>query len=635
MKANGKDLRSKALWTAGILASLALYIFLLANRIPDVLRPVSIAVRYSFTLVMPALFVILLLGFILPGRWGLWTAFTLTLAVFAFSLAGLWASGQTEPYAVSGLLPWNDAATYYSDAGKLLEGIPLSEASARRPIPTGLLAAVLGLAGRDLQVTLAVMLLITACAAFLAAREIQHSHGATPALVMMLIVLMFSRRFSGTTMTEGLGLAYGLLGTGLIWRGAADMNRKFVLLGVFTITLALCIRAGTFFLLPALVLWSGWIFRGRGKFSLTFALAACAAVALAFGLNFVMFKLIGDQQAMLFDNFSYSLYGLAAGGENWSILIKHHPELAQFPEAERSRIAYKLAFDLILQNPMGIINGALKQWGLLFSETWFSAYAYVGGENETLARVVRTGLFILAGAGLADALRNLKKPVNALVWAAALGVFLSVPFVPPGDAHKMRAYAASIPLFALLPGLGLGALLRLYRGRPLLKWEPLKLDARVTAIFTFALLAFTVVAPVVAKNVGRPAEYAKVTCPAGEESVYIRKTEGSYFNIIREDVLALDWVPTLHLGRFRTWVHNLPNDEAIDEFTRIEAPSTIIYNYDEASGLPTWLVASTGLIPEEDGILGVCGNYSSNPIERVQDYRFFYAKSIEMAGPEQ
>jgi hypothetical protein len=27
----------------------------------------------------------------------------------------------------------------------------------------------------------------------------------------------------------------------------------------------------------------------------------------------------------------------------------------------------------------------------------------------------------------------------------------SVPFVPPGDAHKMRAFAATIPIMALLP----------------------------------------------------------------------------------------------------------------------------------------------------------------------------------------
>jgi hypothetical protein len=123
-----------------------------------------------------------------------------------------------------------------------------------------------------------------------------------------------------------------------------------------------------------------------------------------------------------------------------------------------------------------------------------------------------------------------------------------------------------------------------------------------------------------------------VTCPAGQESVYIRKSPGSYIQVIREDVLALDWVPTLHLGRFRMWVHNLPNQEAIDEFTRIEAPATIIYNYDVASRKPTWLVANTELIPEENGILGVCGNFSDNPNQRVQNYRFFYAKSVELVG---
>ncbi|MHC1782632.1 MAG: hypothetical protein AB9891_07730 [Anaerolineaceae bacterium] len=622
-----------AWWTIGVLAALAIYVFLLVNRIPDVLRPVSIAVRYSFTLVMPALFVIFLLGFLLPGRWGLLTAFTLTTAVFAFSLAGLWASGQTEPYAVSGLLPWNDAATYYSDAGKMLEGEPLSAASARRPLFMGLLGALLGLAGRDLQIALAVLVLFTAVSCFLAMRELQYSHGAPAAVIMMLIVLMYSRRFSGTTMTENLGLALGLLGLALLWRGTADCSRKLVLLGILTVTLALNARAGTFFLLPALVLWGGWAFRGKTKYSWLFALQACAAIVLGFAINFLVFKLIGTQEGLLFDNFSYSLYGLASGGENWALVMHEHPEIMSLPEADRSRQVYALAFEIIRADPMGLITGAFKQWGLLFSETWFSAYAYVGGENESLARIVRTGLFILSGVSLIDALRDLKKPHNTLVWAMALGVFLSVPFVPPGDAHKMRAYAASIPIFALLPGLGAAALLKFYRGKPFLKHTPQPLDNRATALFTIALVLFTVIAPVVSKAVGRPAEFRQVSCPAGQESVYIRKSPGSYLQIIREDVLALDWVPTLHLGRFRMWVHNLPNDEAIEEFARIEAPSTIIYNYDEGSRLPTWLVANSDLIPAQDGILGACGNYSDNPNQRVQDYRFFYATSIELASP--
>jgi hypothetical protein len=621
-----------ALWTVGVAAALAVYVFLLVNRIPDVLRPVSIAVRFSFTLVMPALFVILLIGFLLPGRRGMLTAFTLTISVFAFSLAGLWASGQTEPYAVSGLLPWNDAATYYIDAGKMLEGEPLSAASARRPLFMGLLGALLGLAGRDLQIALAVLTLFTAVSCFLAMREIQFSHGAPAAVIMMLIVLMYSRRFSGTTMTENLGLALGLLALALLWRGAADGNRRLILLGILTITLALNARAGTFFILPALALWGGWAFRGKRKFSWLFFLQSCAVVALGFVVNYLVFKLIGAQEGLLFDNFSYSLYGLASGGENWALVMHEHPEIMVLPEAERSRQVYVLAFEIIRANPLGLVQGALKQWGLLFSETWFSAYAYVGGENAALGHAVRTGLFVLCTVALLDALRDLRKPHNALLWAATLGVFLSVPFVPPGDAHKMRAYAATIPIFALLPGLGVAALLKLYRGKPILQWRPTPLDRRTAAAFTIGLILFTVIAPVIAIKLGRPAEYRRVTCPAGQESVYIRKSPGSYIQVIREDVLALDWVPTLHLGRFRMWVHNLPNQEAIDEFTRIEAPATIIYNYDVASRMPTWLVANTELIPEENGILGVCGNFSDNPNQRVQNYRFFYAKSVELVG---
>ena len=43
--------------------------------------------------------------------------------------------------------------------------------------------------------------------------------------------------------------------------------------------------------------------------------------------------------------------------------------------------------------------------------------------------------------------------------ASAIGVFISVPFLPPTDAYRMRPYAASIVIFAALPAMGLNYIL--------------------------------------------------------------------------------------------------------------------------------------------------------------------------------
>ena len=131
------------------------------------------------------------------------------------------------------------------------------------------------------------------------------------------------------------------------------------------------------------------------------------------------------------------------------------------PEKERFEQIYRMAFDLIRKNPMGIVKGSLYQWSLLFSDTWFSVYAYVGGENTEGNRYIHWVLYALCIVALVQSGRKWKESaVFACCWSAILGIFISVPFVPPGDAHKMRAFAATIPLLALLPAVGVSELVQ-------------------------------------------------------------------------------------------------------------------------------------------------------------------------------
>ena len=69
--------------------------------------------RYSFVSTSIGILLVFYLILRLPDEWRMPAAFAAGGAVFGLALAGLWASGQSEPYVVSGLIPYNDAATYY------------------------------------------------------------------------------------------------------------------------------------------------------------------------------------------------------------------------------------------------------------------------------------------------------------------------------------------------------------------------------------------------------------------------------------------------------------------------------------------------------------------------------------------
>ncbi|HEX7555389.1 MAG TPA: hypothetical protein VF338_02105, partial [Leptolinea sp.] len=390
------------------------FLFTAYSHYPVEIRTIATAVRYSF--VSTSLIILLAFYLILrlPGQWRMLAAFAAGGALFGLALAGLWASGQSEPYVMSGLIPYNDSATYYIDANRLLDGSLLSNASSRRPISIGLLGAILGITGRNLQNATAVLAFIAAISSVYMALEVRRAKGAAAGALTLWIVFLFARRFIGTTMTETLGVALGALALAFLCRGALKRSLPLLLAGLFLLTLALNVRAGAFFLLPVLILWIGWLFRKNQFFALKPALLAGLVVAAGFAINSLTLHFIGSPGGQLFTNFAESLYGLAAGGERWSFVYDQYTETRFLPENEKADEIYRLAFDLIRSNPMGIIKGSIHQWDLLFSETWFSVYSYVGGENPTANLFVHLGLYAFSLAALVQAVCKWKDPLHSL-----------------------------------------------------------------------------------------------------------------------------------------------------------------------------------------------------------------------------
>ncbi len=190
--------------------------------------------------------------------------------------------------------------------------------SSRRPLFAGMLAALLGLTGRNLQLTLAVLVAITAIACYLLAREVQSTHGTLAATLVMVVLFVYYRRFTGTTLTENLGFLQAALGLAWLWRGGRQKKSSYVLGGIFLLTLALNARAGTFFILPALVVWAAWVFHEKKIVSFSVLAMASGAVVAGFLVNTIIFHALASPAGNSFANFSYTLYDLASGGKGWT-----------------------------------------------------------------------------------------------------------------------------------------------------------------------------------------------------------------------------------------------------------------------------------------------------------------------------
>ena len=616
------------LWQLLFLAiSIALFSLIIANRSPNLLRPISMTLRTGFGMVIPITGLVLYLAFRIPNRTGDLIGMMVTLSLFAMPLAGLWASGLSQSTVLSGLIPLFDANSYYIDALRLMDGRAFSIFSARRPLFGSLLSVLLSITGRNLMVSLAILTAMTGLACYFTAREIQRTHGAEIAVFILMVVFLFYRAHSGISMSESLGVTLGMLGFGLLWRGASTRSLFYIWAGLLTTTLALNARAGAFFMLPILILWAGWLLRENKLIPWKILFISASAVLLGFALNLVLTRLVAITSGVPFANFSYTLYGLASGGKSWAYVFEAHPEVLAIQEPEQSKRIYQLAFDLILANPMQAVQGMLFNWKMLFSDSWYNIYAYMGGENWQLTVMTRWGMYILSIVGIFAWFRDRNDPIQSLVMASAIGVFISVPFLPPTDAYRMRPYAASIVIFAALPAMGLHYILNQAKKMPQLRVDKI-LDKNdipqigSMLVYAFVLIPVILIGPVLIKSTAKPQSIQTTPCADGLTPIVVRFNEGTYINIKKQNELFLDWMPNFHTGTFRKNSHSLADSNMINWAESIEPPKTIFLTLDYLTDKNTMVVFPTTLLSQADTLIQICGEWETDP--NLVGYGIFY-----------
>jgi uncharacterized membrane protein len=626
----------RSAWSADVLslaAGAAVLALILLNVWPAGFRFVSLKARSGLAGFLPLFMLLLYAAFRLPGRLGRLLSSILAFSLFALAVNGLWQSGASQSMVFNGIVPLSDASEYYAGALGLLGGQDLTAFAARRPLFPGFFAVLLAVTNRNLLAAIGILTAVTAAACCLAAGEIRRTHGAAAAVLVLTILFAYYRYFAGVVVTETLGLPLGALGFALIWRGTSESRQPPIWLGLFMLTLALNARAGTFFVLPALLWWGGRSLRAAGSsFSWRFVLWGAAAIAVAFLLNGLLFRLLADPSATLFSNFSYSLFGLASGGKSYLYVFTLHPLLVFVNEPYQSREIYRLALEQIRHSPDVLWRGMLHNWSTFLFNPGYGAYSYLSGNNTAANLITRWLIYALSVLGV---LRWASKPsekFSSLVMAAALGVFLSVPFVPPTDASHLRLYAASIPVLALPPALGWVFLLERLPARLKLPAQRHAAVADWTLVWlSGALTAVMFVGPVVVRQMGSTPLLPPTACEVGSDSVVTRFDAGTYFSVVPDSQPLTDGMPVFHLGTYRRNSHGLSGQAIIDWALKASPPFTVFSALDYRTRGEALIRTPTGLLPHAGSLVEICGAWVA---DHSIWHRFhstpsvFYAQSI-------
>ena len=384
-----------------------------------------------------------------------------------------------NPFQNWGIFPGSDAQLYYSAACNLLNGQQITAlAGARHSYPI-FLAILLKLFGHDLRLITLVSTLVTALATWSVFEVIRVRLGGLAATMFLVCSTFYIRiHCAGLFMTEQLGLLYSLCAVGMLVESLARQGKAKAWLycgGLFFITQALNARPAAYMTLPFLVLASWKVFEGginaRGRIVVFSSLAVTASL-LFHSMSY--YRAVASRAP---SNAWFCIYGLLNNG-TW-VDGRNHTEklLRNMPgpvsvDRQQGLLAYAQGLRMLReeclaemsQHPANLLSGWWRAVRFLWSKNtpFRSAYPQMPSlwftESARWCAVLGLAFsvfFLLRGRRLAPKFRV----YQALSWlnlATLLGMIASFPFAPPWDGET-RIFAATLPLFFLLPASGIGA----------------------------------------------------------------------------------------------------------------------------------------------------------------------------------
>jgi hypothetical protein len=646
--------RSQFPHLAAAVGALIIYGLVLALA-GDLLAPLGLEARDGILFVPLYGALIIYPAYRLSGWVGTFAALSATLLFFAIPLIGFWDTGGTNWFAFGGIVPASDGLIYYYDAQRLAEGFNFSFFSARRPWLAGTVAALLLLWQHQLQWALASLVAFTALSAFLLARELRRTHGPLAVAVLLIIVVFFSREWLGFVYTEHLGLAFGMLALAFLWRSATDGQAWMVVAGMGLLMLGLLARAGTFFILPMLLIWIWFFFRNAEQRVPWRLLGSVVGVlVLAVGLNMLLIRALGPEESRPISNFSYTLYGIASGGEGWHYVNVVRPEILAMEEPELSDYIYARALEQLQQHPENFFiaySKAVRSFFSLRMDDSIVGSIFVAGQFAqnplffSLSYVTRGIFLLLLVLGCIWSILQRRTIHGALLFCGFIGILASLSFAPPIDAVRSIKYAATIPFIFLLMAIGCVSTLRLLWARfttlPARQAQPIAADpggARPLVALAAGGAIFMIGGALITQAITQPVNAAQpaAVCAADETQYLIRANGADATTVFAPDqepttrfFEEFDDMENLFMVRFQGPAWQDQRERLQSLFASMQRPFMVFRTVDLEQGHLLTIIMEADILEDQPTLVSICAEVVEEPqVNRLPTNRYVFVHHV-------
>jgi len=467
------------------------------------------------------------------------------LLLFAIPLSYYWATGVSTQKIVGGLIPHRDSMYYYLDTRNILNGKLINSITSARPIFSGFLALLIALTRNNIQTTLMILAPFCAISFYFLFDEAQVEFGSLPASLLMTGVYSFYARFIPHLVSEQLGMTLSLTGWALLLFGIRRESKKFLIVGILMVTLALNTRSGAMFVLPALAVFSGFAFNKKRFLFTDFGWAA-AAVLLGFSINYLVFQLLVDPGRMPYSSFAFAIYGQSKGGAGWTSHQQDFPGLTDTYEI------LNLALMNIKRYPLGLAIGSFKAFRDFFLPGIDNAFVFITGYGDSfIVYLLWAMAWFFTGYDLVHSFRNIKNPFHQFELLVFAGLILSVPFAPPRDSSSMRTYAVTIPFMMLLLVAGIAHLLDKMDIIKNIKINKAHISYPNSMLaYSTILISLITLTPIIIRLFVKPVSYLNNECTTEQTPAVFQLNQGSYITLIPDGSAPCAGTPDICFSKF-------------------------------------------------------------------------------------
>jgi hypothetical protein len=283
--------------------------------------------------------------------------------------------------------------------------------------------------------------------------------------------------------------------------------------------------------------------------------------------------------------------------------------------------AVPISIQLIQNHPWTFMSGIFQAYRDFVNPTRFFSFLYVPDKELPLLAYVMAILLIV---GIARLVRVRRTILGQMLLSVIAGILLSVPFAPPID-DGIRAMMVTAPFWVLIVGLSfadLSKVSQVYPGEWKLafpRWSGLLL-------FSLLMLASVTLGWLLVWGAFQPA-VAESQCGAGEHSISLLTSPGSYVHVVKNNASSRSWHPDLRREDVRANAKNFSGLYSYDALSRMQAGQSLLFGLnlaEEGNKDFLWLIVPTETIKTPKGINSFCAVKTGQP---QLDQASFYVES--------